>query len=129
MRDMVERQVGTAPGRWTPGAVSYALKRPVTGVLGTDPHPDVAAALAELEAVGSVHLIGACPVCGTPGALVVAGPPLAGEPTPDGDEEERASVEAAAAAGTLEVSEIIELAPARCCVRTIRARRRTPPPL
>lgn len=131
MREEILTVLSGTPDRWTAGAVSWSLGRPVLGVLGQDADPDVAEALTRLAAEGLVAELPACPECGTPGTLYVLAERLSGEHTglpPMSGVEIDETMEPLIAEGLIELSEIVEFDQRDCCARTSRAWRRAPRP-
>ncbi len=131
MRDEILMALSGTPGRLTPGAVSWSIGRRALGLLGQDPDPDVAQEIAGLLAEGAVAEIPGCPVCGTPGALLVLAGNLSpgdADPPPISVEELGETMEPLIAEGLIEVSEIVEFVERECCARTARAWRRAPRP-
>jgi len=131
MRDEILTALSGPPGRLTPGAVSWSLGRRALGLLGQDPDPDVAQEIARLLADGAIAELPGCPVCRTPGTLLVLAERAAGEdagPPPISSEELGETMEPLIAEGLIEVSEIVEFVERECCARTARAWRRAPRP-
>ena len=131
MREEILDVLAGDPDRWTPGAVSWSVRRSVQGVLGQDPDPEVAVELAGLVAEGVLTELPACPVCGRPGTLVVLSERVdEGDlsPAPISGEELGETMEPLIAEGLIEVAEIVEFEARECCARTSRAWRRAPRP-
>jgi hypothetical protein len=131
MREEILDVLAGSPGRWTPGAVSWAVGRSAHGVLGQDPDPEVAVEIAGLVAEGVVTEMPACPVCGRPGTLVALSERVSDEdvsPAPISGEELGETMGPLIAEGLIEVSEIVEFEERECCARTARAWRRAPRP-
>jgi hypothetical protein len=131
MRDEILTVVSGTPDRWTPGAVSWSVGRGALGVLGQDPDPEVAVEISGLLAEGVITELSACPVCDTPGTLVILTERVSDEDTaqpPISGEELGETMEPLIAEGLIEVSEIVEFEERACCARTGRAWRRAPRP-
>ena len=131
MREEILDVLAGAPGRWTPGAVSWSVGRSAHGLLGQDPDPEVAIEIAGLVAEGVLTEMSACPVCRRPGTLVALSERVADEdltPAPISGEELGETMEPLIAEGLIEVAEIVEFEEGECCARTSRAWRRAPRP-
>lgn len=131
MREEILAVLSGSPDRWTPGAVSWSVGRSSLGVLGQDPDPEVAEELGRLLAEGVIAELSACPVCDTPGTLVILTERLSDEDggrPPISGEEIGEAMEPLIAEGLIEVSEIVEFEERECCARTSRAWRRAPRP-
>jgi hypothetical protein len=129
--DRIREALETGPDWHSSGAVSWSLGAGATGTFGTDPAPDVAAALTALVAAGDVVHGTACPVCGRPGdlfALASRVPADTGRAAPISEVEIDEAMEPLVTEGVIEVAELIEVDERACCVRTGRAWRRTPRP-
>jgi hypothetical protein len=117
---------------WSPGAVSYALRRAAGGMLGEAADPEIESALRELSAEGRIVRVEVCPGCGAPGELF--GPPQAADLPNDGNrrvtvDELSRTMEPLIAEGAVELSEHVELVENPCCTRTARLWREPPPPI
>lgn len=131
MRDAIIALIEEPPGRYTPAALSYRLRRGAGGVLGQDPAPTVAAEIMALAEAGELGRLEICPGCGLPGPLYVSPghPEAEAEPErlPTGHETEDA-LAPLVAEGTIELSERVEYHETSCCARTTRAWRKAPRP-
>lgn len=131
VREQIRRALSEGPDWHSAGAVSWAVGAGASGPFGTEPAPEVMAALSALAASGQVARLHACPGCGQPGdlfALATRVPATAAPPAPISPEELGEAMEPLIAEGLIEVAELVELTERDCCVRSTRAWRRTPRP-
>jgi hypothetical protein len=117
---------------WSPGAVSYMLRRAAGGPLGEAADPEIETTLRELWAANRIVRVEVCPGCGAPGELF--GPPEAADMQNDGTRgatvgELSQALERLIEEGAVELSEHVELVENPCCTRTTRLWREPPPPI
>jgi hypothetical protein len=131
-RDEILKLLDGPPALWSPGAISYELRRPPGGPLGETPDPEIAEALRKLWAAGRIVRVEVCPGCGAPGELF--GLPRARELDLAGTrgttvEELSEAMAPLIAEGAVELSEHVEIVENPCCKRTARLWRDPPLPI
>lgn len=110
----------------TAGAISFVIGRGARGALGSDPAPEVAAALTAMVGAERVIMRASCRVCGLPGEVyALRGRAVAGDEPGRGPAGDRDRLPAPGDA-SVEIGERPELVEQDCCRRVARPWRRAP---